>query len=393
MRLLRADDRVRCDVLPALSFLDVAWARLGIDPVEAGVRLVDGHEFARAAAGATGPLLIAHTHADWVLSDIKLAVEEADGRRAGGDPAAPRHGRRADHRDDVERARPRGRGRPPHVRVRPAPRRTRSAPATCASTSSPARCASSARGTASRPTQSLVPYLVEETFELVDALEALDPDDPATDERVIEELGDLLYQIEFHATIAEQAGRFSIADVTDGIHDKLVRRHPHVFGDVDAARRRTTVIANWDEIKRDEKGAHVGVRRRRRVAAGARLRPAPARARRPRSASTGPTSTARWPRSPRSSPSCARRSRRRRRGAVADELGDLLFAVVNVARHPGVDAELALRAAAGKFRRRFEAVEALAAERGIDLRAADLATLDALWDEVKAAELDGPADG
>ena len=78
--------------------------------------------------------------------------------------------------------------------------------------------------------QSLDAYLLEETYELVDALQALDPDDPATDERSIEELGDLLYQIEFHATIAEQEGRFSMADVADGIHDKLVRRHPHVFG-------------------------------------------------------------------------------------------------------------------------------------------------------------------
>ena len=89
-----------------MSFLDVAWARLGIDPVEAGVRLVDGHEFADAARGERGPLLIAHTHANWVLSDIKLAVEQADGdepvtilQRLGTD-------RRADRRDDVERARP-----------------------------------------------------------------------------------------------------------------------------------------------------------------------------------------------------------------------------------------------------------------------------------------------
>ena len=78
--------------------------------------------------------------------------------------------------------------------------------------------------------QSLVRYLIEETYELVDALEALDADDPATDEHLIEELGDLLYQIEFHATIAEQQGRFTMADVARGVHDKLVRRHPHVFG-------------------------------------------------------------------------------------------------------------------------------------------------------------------
>ena len=100
---------------------------------------------------------------------------------------------------------------------------------------------------------SLIPYLIEETYELVDALEALDPDDPATDEHLIEELGDLLYQIEFHATIAEQQGRFTIADVARGVHDKLVRRHPHVFGDtvVDGTE---TVLRNWDEIKRAEKG-------------------------------------------------------------------------------------------------------------------------------------------
>ncbi len=77
VQLLRADGRVDVEVLPAMSFLDLAWARLGVDPVEAGVRLVDGHDFATAAAGSTGPLLIAHAHARWVLSDIKLAAEEA----------------------------------------------------------------------------------------------------------------------------------------------------------------------------------------------------------------------------------------------------------------------------------------------------------------------------
>ena len=82
VRLLLDDDRVRTEVLPAMSFLDLVWARLGIDPVEAGVQLVDGHDFATAAAGATGPLLIAHAHADWVLSDIKLAAEHATGDEA-----------------------------------------------------------------------------------------------------------------------------------------------------------------------------------------------------------------------------------------------------------------------------------------------------------------------
>ena len=82
VRLLRQrclDEGVQLDIRPAMSFLDVAWARLGIDPVEERVRLIDGHDFAAAAAGETGPLLVAHTHANWVLSDIKLAVEDATG--------------------------------------------------------------------------------------------------------------------------------------------------------------------------------------------------------------------------------------------------------------------------------------------------------------------------
>ena len=95
VRALLNDERVEVDVLPAMSFLDLVWARLRIDPIEAGVRLVDGHEFATAAAGQTGPLLVAHTHANWVLSDIKLAIDDPDGhrRRHTGHAAATRSAR------------------------------------------------------------------------------------------------------------------------------------------------------------------------------------------------------------------------------------------------------------------------------------------------------------
>src|SRR5215218_699846 len=79
VRAVRVDDRVECELLPAMSFLDVVWARLGIDPVENAVRLIDGHDFANAAAGSTGALLVSHTHANWVLSDIKLSVDDPSG--------------------------------------------------------------------------------------------------------------------------------------------------------------------------------------------------------------------------------------------------------------------------------------------------------------------------
>jgi tetrapyrrole methylase family protein/MazG family protein len=383
VRSLLADDRVRCVVLPAMSFLDVAWARLGIDPVEAGVRLVDGHEFATAAAGATGALLITHTHANWVLSDIKLAVEDATGDepvvvlQALGTPdeaitettwSELDRAVEADHLTCVfvpALGVPVGAG---YVRFHQLARTLRE------------QCPWDREQTHA----SLVPYLVEETFELVDALEALDPDDPATEEAVIEELGDVLYQIEFHATIAEQAGRFSIADVTAGIHDKLVRRHPHVFGAV-AAADAGTVLANWERIKHEEKG-------RTSVFDGvARSLPALAYAQHlaRKAAKVGFD----WPDVAGPLAKVDEELAELREamassdpGRIADELGDVVVAAVNVARHAGVDAELATRAAAAKFRRRFEAVEALAAERGIDLRAADLAALDAIWDDVKAAE-------
>ncbi len=383
VRLLQADERVDCVLLPAMSFLDLVWARLGIDPVESGVRLIDGHEFAAAAAGVSGPVLIAHTHAEWVLSDVKLAVEDA----RGDEPVVilqglgtPGESITTTTWSELDRAVepdhltcvyvpslgvPVGHG---YVRFHQLARTLRE------------QCPWDREQTH----RSLMPYLVEETFELVDALEALDPDDPVTEDALVEELGDLLYQIEFHATIAEQAGRFSIADVTEGIHDKLVRRHPHVFGDV-AADDAGTVVANWDDIKREEKG------RRSAFDGVARSLPALAYAQQlmGKAAKVGFD----WPdvagplakvdeevaelRAAIAGGDAAR---------IADELGDVAIALVNVARHTDVEAELAVRAAASKFRRRFEGVEAVAAERGVDLRAADLAALDALWNEVKRSE-------
>jgi tetrapyrrole methylase family protein/MazG family protein len=380
VRLLLADERVRVEVLPAMSFLDVAWDRLGIDPVDAGVRLVDGHDFATAAAGSTGPLLIAHAHARWVLSDIKLAAEESAGdervvilQRLG----TPEELITETTWSELDRA-----VEPDHLTCVYVPHLAAPVGAGYVRFHQLARTLREQCPWDREQTHaSLVPYLVEETFELVDALAALDPDDPATDHALVEELGDLLYQIEFHATIAEQAGRFSIADVTGGIHDKLVKRHPHVFGDVSAPDA-DTVLANWEDIKRVEKG-------RTSVFDGvATSLPALAYAHhlQRKAAKVGfdwPDATGPSAKVDEELGELGKAVAGGNADEVAGELGDVLFAVVNLARHLGVDAELALRGAAAKFRHRFAAVEALASERGIELGGADLATLDRLWDEVK----------
>jgi tetrapyrrole methylase family protein/MazG family protein len=230
--------------------------------------------------------------------------------------------------------------------------------------------------------KSLIPYLIEESYEVVDALQLLDRNDPSTDELLIEELGDLLYQIEFHATIAEQEGRFTIADVTQGIHDKLVRRHPHVFGDVQAG---TTdeVLTNWEAIKTAEKG-------RTSIFDGIpNALPSLSLAYKvgKKAAKIGFD----WPSIEGAVPKIAEETAEvleaHYRGDdehAGEELGDLLFAVVNVARHLKLDPEVALRAAVLKFRDRVERMIALADERSVDIGGADLATLDLLWDAVKA---------
>ena len=260
VRHLRDADDIELVVLPAMSFLDVAWARLGVDPVDAGVRLVDGHQFATDAAGERGPLLVAHTHANWVLSDIKLAVDEA----VGDEPVTILHALgtadeqivevawadldrtiEADHLTSLwipHLAAPVGAAYVRfHALTRTLPRAVPVGHRTDPRLADPPPARGDLRGRRRHPGPRSV--------HRVRVRPAADPDAD-----LIEELGDLLYQIEFHATIAEQEGRFTIADVANGIHDKLVRRHPHVFGDLVGSDLDTSeVLSNWDDIKRDEK--------------------------------------------------------------------------------------------------------------------------------------------
>lgn len=255
---LRHDPRVHAVVHPAMSFLDVAWARLQIDPVEAGVRLVDGHRFAVEAAGERGPLLVAHTHANWVLSNLKLAAEDASGddevvllQRLGSPDerivtttwADLDRTVEADHLTSVYIPRlsaPVGRE---YVRFHELTRTLRE------------QCPWDREQTHT----SLTRYVVEEAYEVVDALNAVgdDPDavSPDADEALMGELGDLLYQVELHAVIAEQQGRFTMADVCRAVHDKLVHRHPHVFGTEVGERTAEELSASWEELKAAERGA------------------------------------------------------------------------------------------------------------------------------------------
>ncbi len=228
---------------------------------------------------------------------------------------------------------------------------------------------------------SIAPYTLEEAYEVADAIERRDFDDLRL------ELGDLLLQVVFHARMAEEAGLFDFEDVAAGICEKLLRRHPHVFADArfdtDAERS-----AAWEQAKADERaGRNEGV-----LDGVARALPALRRAQKlqQRAARVGFD----WPDlAPVLDKLDEELAEVREaldagdRDAVADELGDLLFVMANLARHLKVDAEDALRRGNAKFERRFAYIEAALRDAGLRAEDCTLAQLDALWDAAKAAGL------
>jgi tetrapyrrole methylase family protein/MazG family protein len=229
--------------------------------------------------------------------------------------------------------------------------------------------------------QSLKPYLLEEAYEL---LEAVDHGDSGT---VCAELGDVLLQVVFHAQVAAEAGSFDIGDVCDRISEKLIHRHPHVFGTVEV-RDSDEVVDNWEVLKRAE--AETGPRESALDGVPAGL-PALQRAQKlqRKAARVGFD----WPdiQGPldKVTEELGELEAEREAGVpekLAWEIGDLLFAVVNVARFLHVDAEDALRMACRRFDSRFRQVEQQAAGSGRSLSQMTLPEMDALWDAAKRGE-------
>ncbi len=248
---------------------------------------------------------------------------------------------------------------------------------------------------------SLRKYLIEETYEVLDAMESGDP------RKFSGELGDLLLQVVFHAILAEETGSFTMSDIIESVHSKMVRRHPHVFGDVEAGTS-AAVLKNWEQIKAEER------KKERAEEEGVKMK----------NTGEGEATESIVGGVPRSLPSVLEAYQLTRRashvgfdwdnlagifekleeekreiestlGAAApskpakpsahleEEVGDLLFAGVNVARFLGVDPEIALKAANRKFKQRFQWMEAAAAREG--RRFADLprARMEELWNEAK----------
>ncbi len=236
--------------------------------------------------------------------------------------------------------------------------------------------------------ETIAPYTLEEAYEVADAIARADLDD------LRDELGDLLLQVVFHARMAQERGAFDFGDVVHAITSKLLRRHPHVFGDagtlpVDA------VNALWERIKAEEKAARAanrkGADRAETLAGVPTALPALTRALKlqDKAGKVGfdwndPLAVLAKIREEADEIEAALAGGQR--DEVPGEVGDLLFAVVNLARHVGADPEAALRATNVKFERRFAAIERALSARGKAPQDATLAEMDALWDAAKAEE-------
>jgi MazG family protein len=234
----------------------------------------------------------------------------------------------------------------------------------------------------------IVPYTIKEAYEVADAIARSDI------EALKEELGDLLLQVVYHAQMASEDGMFTFADVTDAIARKMVRRHPHVFGD--ASRDAFLTTDMWGRIKDEEKAARgpgIGGSRFDDVPLAL---PALSRAVKlqKRAAAVGfdwPSATPVLAKveeeiAELKAAVAAHESGEDRTKRVNEEFGDLLFAMANLARHLGIDAEAALRGANAKFVRRFGDVETALARDGRKPEDATLEEMDRLWDETKAGE-------
>lgn len=372
--MLAGDPRVRVEIHAALSFADLTWVRLGVDPLTDGVRVVDGRSFALDAAGERGPLLVAQCDQAHVLSDIKLAIDDPGDLQV---TVLQRLGLPDEHIEtvawnDLDRL-----VEPDHLTSLWIPRLGEPIAGEFAQFGVMVeRLRRDCPWDAKQTHDSLRRYLLEETYETLEAIDELDVEAGEGYDLLEEELGDLLYQIFFHSILATEAGRFTVADVARGIHDKLYSRHPHVYGDAEFGDD-AEVAANWEAMKREEKS-------RDSVMDGI---PAalPALLFALKVQKKAATQGFGLEDLEAALADVDDELAETRAEPVPHEVGDLLFAVVQVARQIDADPEMLLRDATERFRDRFKHMEVAARVQGVDLVSAEADVQRNLWTEAKNA--------
>ena len=229
---------------------------------------------------------------------------------------------------------------------------------------------------------SIAPYTIEEAYEVADAIEQQDW--PALQG----ELGDLLLQVVYHAQMADEAGHFSFADVARAISDKMVARHPHVFGDESREKSAEQQVNDWEKVKAAERAARAqgGVLDDVALGLPALMRAVKLQKRAARVGFDWPDTAQVLDKIAEESAELVEARDTLTQAQVTEEMGDLLFVMANLARHLNVDPEEALRAANAKFTRRFRAIEAALAAENRRPEDSDLIEMDVLWNAAKAVE-------
>jgi tetrapyrrole methylase family protein/MazG family protein len=364
LAVARIRDRVDAVMVAGESFIDAVLAAVGYDPLDRGLRVLNGHGLPYPLV-IDGPTIVAHLDLPVVLADVgsRLSRVVAEGTvativiDAGG-------ANEVIVQTPIDQVDSSLAGLRTSMFLDPTPG------GVVGVIQVMARLREECPWDRKQTHESLVKSLIEETFELVEAIGS------GSEGQLEDELGDVFLQVLFHANIARQAGAFDIEDVAEVLRQKLVRRHPHVFGDVDVEDAEE-VKANWEQIKEAERGQP-----RQSLLDGVPVgMPALARAAKiqRRAADAGFD----WPEA---APVLDKlfEEVEELRGAVSEmnrvpeELGDVLFTVVNLARHLSVDPELALRAAMERFVSRFQAMEAMGPFEGLTLE-----ELDERWERAK----------
>lgn len=376
---------ISLDIIPAMSFLEVLYTKLGVDPIT-GVTIVDAADLAGLPPDLATGLIITQVYSRQVASDAKLTLMDYYG-------------------DEYQVTAVRNLGLPDEeittimlfeldrlpvidhlTSVYVPPRQARSKVFSLdpvvdvmARLRSPGGCVWDIEQTH----QSLRRYIVEEVYEVLEAIELADG------VKLCEELGDLLLQIVFHARVAEESGGFTMQDVIDTVTEKMVRRHPHVFGEI-TVRDAAEVVVNWEQIKKREKaGERTAVLDGIPVGLPSLMTAYKLQAKAAKVGfdweDIGPV----WDKVAEELAElkeAAALPQTESGQKTEEELGDVLFAVVNLARFMGIDPETALSATNNKFRRRFSHIETTLREQNRRWEDMDLAGLDVLWEEAKAKE-------
>ena len=364
-------------IKPGMSFAEIMYSKLGLDPIE-GITIIDAEDYDKLPVDMPTGIIITQVYNDRIASELKLSLMEVlpdDYRityvhKLGTAEESIREIElfELDRQDDIDYL--------TSLYVPAAPRKPEFDITPLKEIIAVLRSPGGCPWDIAQNHRSIRQNLIEETYEV---LEAIDEENP---ELLCEELGDLLMQVVFHARMSEEAGDFSMQDVIDGTTQKLVRRHPHVFGDVQASDAGAALFS-WEAVKQKEKSY-----RKSKLDGIPDGLPALMQAQKMqhKAAKVGfdwddiaPV----WDKLAEEICELKEACAEGKTEHVEEELGDVMFSVVNLARFLHVDAEQALRQTSSKFRKRFLHVEARVQDAGGDWTAFTLADLDHFWEEAK----------